>query len=434
VPQPTVIVTRKEALERGLKRYIGKPCDKHGPAAERLTSNGVCVACRNEWRAANIDHVREVDRRRRLARNPDKKREYDKRWRVKHPSLSTWKSMIRRCKDPKHPSFKNYGGRTDTNGNPVPVTVCNEWRYGNGEKSGYECWFEYITAHLGPKPSPQHTLDRINNALGYRPGNMHWADWETQAANRRGNVFIEHNGKKQIVAQWARETGLSCSVIYARYHKGLSPEQILSRGRDPSVALARVKDHAHRGPRGPKIFLEHDGKKQTLVQWARETGLRYITIYARYKNDLPPEQVLAPKRIGRPAAGVISPAIAARVRSGVSTSSSAERARRWRQQNHQHEEVPMLTRKQAELLRFIHECLQEAGVAPSFSEMMDALDLRSKSGIHRLIIALEERGFIHRLPNRVRAIEVIKLPANMAAQSSPVSSASNCESIKGAVY
>jgi len=65
----------------------------------------------------------------------------------------------------------------------------------------------------------------------------------------------------------------------------------------------------------------------------------------------------------------------------------------------------MLTRKQAELLRFIHERLKEAGVPPSFDEMKDALDLRSKSGIHRLITALEERGFIRRLPNRARAIE-----------------------------
>src|SRR6478609_3472301 len=64
----------------------------------------------------------------------------------------------------------------------------------------------------------------------------------------------------------------------------------------------------------------------------------------------------------------------------------------------------MLTRKQAELLRFIHERLKEAGVPPSFDEMKDALDLRSKSGIHRLITALEERGFIRRLPNRARGI------------------------------
>lgn len=74
----------------------------------------------------------------------------------------------------------------------------------------------------------------------------------------------------------------------------------------------------------------------------------------------------------------------------------------------------MLTRKQYELLRFIHERLKESGVPPSFDEMKDALDLRSKSGIHRLITALEERGFIRRLPNRARAIEVIKLPETVS--------------------
>ncbi|TVS05028.1 MAG: transcriptional repressor LexA [Rhodobacteraceae bacterium] len=70
----------------------------------------------------------------------------------------------------------------------------------------------------------------------------------------------------------------------------------------------------------------------------------------------------------------------------------------------------MLTRKQIDLLKLIHERMEREGVAPSFDEMKDALDLRSKSGIHRLITALEERGFIRRLPHKARAIEVLKLP------------------------
>ena len=77
----------------------------------------------------------------------------------------------------------------------------------------------------------------------------------------------------------------------------------------------------------------------------------------------------------------------------------------------------MLTKKQSELLRFIHERLKETGVPPSFDEMKDALDLRSKSGIHRLVMALEERGFIRRLPNRARALEVLKLPESSTPQS-----------------
>ena len=70
----------------------------------------------------------------------------------------------------------------------------------------------------------------------------------------------------------------------------------------------------------------------------------------------------------------------------------------------------MLTRKQHELICFIHDRLAEGGVSPSFEEMKEALDLKSKSGVHRLISALEERGFLRRLPNRARALEVLKMP------------------------
>ena len=70
----------------------------------------------------------------------------------------------------------------------------------------------------------------------------------------------------------------------------------------------------------------------------------------------------------------------------------------------------MLTAKQHELLNFIHERLAKTGVSPSFDEMREALDLKSKSGVHRLISALEERQFIRRLPNRARALEVVRMP------------------------
>src|SRR5271170_2722735 len=78
----------------------------------------------------------------------------------------------------------------------------------------------------------------------------------------------------------------------------------------------------------------------------------------------------------------------------------------------------MLTAKQRELLLFINQRLRATGVSPSFDEMKDALHLKSKSGIHRLIRGLEERGFIRRLPHRARALEVTKLPEESAAPSS----------------
>ena len=79
----------------------------------------------------------------------------------------------------------------------------------------------------------------------------------------------------------------------------------------------------------------------------------------------------------------------------------------------------MLTRKQHELIRFIQSRLEETGVSPSFEEMKDALDLKSKSGVHRLISALEERGFIRRLANRARALEVLRQPDDVGSRPAP---------------
>ena len=83
----------------------------------------------------------------------------------------------------------------------------------------------------------------------------------------------------------------------------------------------------------------------------------------------------------------------------------------------------MLTRKQHELLCFIHDRLAQSGVSPSFEEMKDALDLKSKSGVHRLISALEERQFIRRLPNRARALEVVKMPESADRKVVPIGKA-----------
>ena len=80
----------------------------------------------------------------------------------------------------------------------------------------------------------------------------------------------------------------------------------------------------------------------------------------------------------------------------------------------------MLTVKQRELLQFIDDRLKASGVSPSFDEMREALELKSKSGVHRLISALEERQFIRRLPNRARALEVIKMPENAVSAAAPV--------------
>ena len=85
----------------------------------------------------------------------------------------------------------------------------------------------------------------------------------------------------------------------------------------------------------------------------------------------------------------------------------------------------MLTAKQHALIRFIQQRLEDTGISPSFEEMKEALDLKSKSGVHRLISALEERGFIRRLPNRARALEVVKLPEDAVTGSDKPSAAND---------
>ena len=93
----------------------------------------------------------------------------------------------------------------------------------------------------------------------------------------------------------------------------------------------------------------------------------------------------------------------------------------------------MLTAKQRELLIFIQRKLEDTGISPSFEEMKDALDLKSKSGVHRLISALEERGFIRRLPNRARALEVLKQPDDVSAARNVAANAAANDAVGGVV-
>lgn len=90
----------------------------------------------------------------------------------------------------------------------------------------------------------------------------------------------------------------------------------------------------------------------------------------------------------------------------------------------------MLTRKQHELICFINDRLSESGVSPSFEEMKEALDLKSKSGVHRLISALEERQFIRRLPNRARALEVLRMPERVEARKKAASVAASGANVR----
>lgn len=152
------------------------------------------------------------------------------------PEYHAWQAMINRCTNPNYEHFHCYGGRG--------ITVAAEWLN-----------FTAFYAYMGARPSPRHSIDRIDNNGHYEPSNCRWATKTEQMRNLRKNVFIEYEGKRQTIAEWARELGLSHATIWSRVNAGHTTDRVLASG-----ALH------HR-------FVEFDGKRLTLTQWAKEIGL-----------------------------------------------------------------------------------------------------------------------------------------------------------------
>jgi hypothetical protein len=131
----------------------------------------------------------------------------------KTTEYSIWNRMVTRCTNPEDRDYPYYGGRG--------ITVCDEWR------TSFEAFFE----HMGRRPSRAHTIDRIDNACGYGPGNVRWATRLVQSNNQRSNRRLTANDKTQTVAQWARELGVSRDRIYSRLRNGWSDEEAVSAGK-----------------------------------------------------------------------------------------------------------------------------------------------------------------------------------------------------------
>lgn len=126
-----------------------------------------------------------------------------------------WGNIKRRCYDPNHKNFDRYGGRG--------ITVDDRWLGKRG--------FDNFMDDMGPKPTPKHTLDRIDNDRGYSPKNCQWATWVQQANNRSNNRFIEINGESKTLAQWTRLSGLKGSTVRQRIGAyGWSVEKALGMG------------------------------------------------------------------------------------------------------------------------------------------------------------------------------------------------------------
>jgi hypothetical protein len=123
-----------------------------------------------------------------------------------------WSKMLARCFNANSSGFEYYGGRG--------IVVCDRWKNSP----------EHFLEDMGPRPSPQHSVDRIDVNGPYSPENCRWADPVTQANNRTNNHFLEINGKVMTISQWAREPGANSScTIHTRLKRGLTNEQAVFR-------------------------------------------------------------------------------------------------------------------------------------------------------------------------------------------------------------
>lgn len=122
------------------------------------------------------------------------------------PEYKAWIRMKNRCYDESFIEYAHYGGRG--------INVCDEWRHS----------FETFFADIGPRPSPVHSLDRINNDGNYGPGNVRWATRIQQANNRRCSRFIEFNGQRKTVAEWEQSYGFGRNKLYWKIANGISME------------------------------------------------------------------------------------------------------------------------------------------------------------------------------------------------------------------
>lgn len=166
----------------------------------------------------------------------------------KRPEYSVWKAMMRRCYNPNATNFKHYGGRG--------IRVSGPWH-------SFSKFFEAV----GPRPSPKHTIERKDNDLGYRPGNVRWATMAEQNSNRRPRRTLTFNGRTLSVTAWAKELGVSTSSICRRVDRGLNPRQVLY---DPFQQRERI------------IMVDDIG--MTLKNHAKRLGVSYKGVWARLKR------------------------------------------------------------------------------------------------------------------------------------------------------
>jgi hypothetical protein len=176
------------------------------------------------------------------------------------PEHQAWSSIKRRCYDPTVENYPDYGGRG--------IKMCDEWLAS----------FTVFYAHVGPRPSPKHSIDRYpDNDGNYEPGNVRWATAKQQARHRRSNVLLSYAGKTQCIAAWAEEKGLSVDVLWHRLNElNWSLEQALTRPLDTRKSRDR---------KGPRQTITFNGESRPVEEWSKITGLPVSTIKGRINRS-----------------------------------------------------------------------------------------------------------------------------------------------------
>lgn len=143
------------------------------------------------------------------------------------PEYRAWTQMLDRCRRPRHPAFHRYGGRG--------IKVCERWAGS----------YEQFLADMGRRPSPRHSLDRIDNDGNYEPSNCRWATTKEQMRNRAANVRLTARGETLTLAEWSERTGVALDVLAKRAKRGLDSESVLIPRNlwrlDPAI-VSRVRD------------------------------------------------------------------------------------------------------------------------------------------------------------------------------------------------
>lgn len=173
------------------------------------------------------------------------------------PTYRSWTSMRRRCDSPCMPSYPRYGGRG--------ITVCDRWRDS----------FEAFIADMGERPSPDHSLDRIDNDGNYEPTNCRWATAKEQMRNRHNTHWITAGGETLSLAEWSERTGLPPGVITKRMERGLSPADAMQQPVDRTTELVTV-----------------GGVTKTLREWAAQCAVTEHSLRYRLRRGWPPERAV----------------------------------------------------------------------------------------------------------------------------------------------